>query len=128
MINSDLSSTEPYSNWLRNERHGASAEDRRDAAFSRYNFKIKTIKKQKERQIMWVVAGYFIGIIMFYLFRFVGDSIGGSLTGAFIGSAFFMNIAAYHYGKYHFFIEAEKAAYDQAVAKWTSEGSPIGYG
>jgi hypothetical protein len=127
MINFNLSSTEPYSIWLRDEINGASAEDRSDAIFSRYNSKIKMIKKQKERQLMWVVAGYFVGILMFFLFGFIGDSIGDNITGVFIGSAFFMNMAAYNYGKYHFFLQAEEAAYNQAAVKWEREGSPIGF-
>jgi hypothetical protein len=117
-VNSDT--TESYDTYLRRERHGATPEARLAAASSILEEKLGAIEKAKKRQLNWVIAGYGFGAVMSFVYW-------GGTSGDGLAVAMFMNLAAYNYGKYKFQPEAEHYAFNQAVARWTGEGRPIGY-
>jgi hypothetical protein len=116
----NLENTGSYDTYLRGERHGTTPEARLVAASSILEERLSEIEKAKKRQLNWVMAGYGFGSVMSFLYW------GGTVEGG-IAVAMFMNLAAYRYGKYQFQPEAEKNAFNQAVARWTGEERPIGY-
>ena len=116
----NLDNTSSYDMYLRGERHGATPEARLAAASSILEEKLGAIGKAKKRQLNWVIAGYGFGAVMSFVYW-------GGTSGDGLAVAMFMNLAAYNYGKYQFQPEAEHYAFNQAVARWTGEGRPIGY-
>ena len=63
---------------------------------------------KKERQYYWILGGYGVAAIGAMLIDVLPE--WGWSVGFYI--AFFMNMAAYHYGKYKFFESAECSAFD----------------
>mgnify|MGYP003639158993 CR=1 FL=1 len=113
----NLDNTVSYDTYLRGEHHGKTPEARLDAANSQLDEKLSAIEKAKKRQLIWIMAGYGFGAAMSFMY-WGGNSSGGIVV------AMFMNLAAYHYGKLQFMPDAETHAFNQAVARWTKEGSP----
>lgn len=118
MGSNNLNSAGFYDIYLRGKHHGKTPEARLDAADSYLDERLDAIRNAKKRQLNWVIAGYGFGAVMSF-FTWDGSSGNGMLV------AMFMNLAAYHYGKLQFMPEAEIHTFNQAVAKWSSEGSPL---
>ena len=113
-----LDSIGAYDLYLRGKHHGKTLEERLETANSKLDERLDDIENAKKRQMNWIIAGYGFAAVMSFVFW--GGSSGDGMV-----VALFMNLAAYHYGKLYFQPEAEIHAFNQAVAKWTSEGSPI---
>ena len=109
-----------YDLYLRGQHHGKTAEKRLNTANMMLENRINEIKKAQKRQSYFIFAAYLLGGLL--SFDYMG---GSSVIG--IGIAFFMNLAAYHYGRYQFMPEAEMYNFNNSVARWESEGKPEGY-
>jgi hypothetical protein len=125
MATFDFDKAEPYMHILRSDRYGKSAEERKAEVTSRYLGKLSALEKRKNWQFKWVMAGYFIGPIIYLIGGALGDK--SSVTSIMMVAAFFMNMAAYHSGKHQFFAVAEGAAYGDALDAWEKVGKPLGY-
>lgn len=101
-----------YSFILRSKKNGEDSSDRRDVAERELNERLAAIKRKKEHQLYWVIAGYVLGL--------VADNMLG--VGLFV--AVFMNLAAFHYGKYCYYDSHEMAAFSKAIREWEAEGKP----
>ena len=125
MATFDFDKAEPYMHILRSDSYGKSAGERMAEATSRYLSKLRALEKRKDWQFKWVIAGYFVGPIIYLIGGALGDK--SSVTSIIMLAAFFMNMAAYHSVKHQFFAVAEGAAYGDALDAWEKVGKPLGY-
>jgi len=115
-------STEDYSAILRMRSSGELAEEREDKASLVFMDKLSAIAKRKDRQLLWVIAGYVVSGLAFILAKALGDET--AYTSSILISLLFMNVAAFQWGKYEFFAAAEARDYEFSLAAWEKEGKP----
>ena len=115
MFSTDLSNTGNYSIVLRSKDYGDTPSDRESAAMSMFYARKAQIEKSKTRQIYMIVLGYILAAGV-GTFGVVFDAESLHFGTMFV--AFFMNIAAFHYGKYCYFRANEQLAHSQAVHSW----------
>ena len=114
-------STEDYSAILRMRSSGELAEEREDKASLVFMDKLSAIEKRKNRQLLWVIAGYAVpGLVLNFINLYDSTDIISSMTI----SLLFMNVAAFQWGKYEFFAAAEARDYEFSLAAWEKEGKP----
>ena len=93
-----------FDSLLRNHSEESALEELKLFHYS----KISELGYKKKRQMNWVLGGYgvaFVGALVIAVWPDWGWTIGFYI-------AFFMNMAAYNYGKYKFFESAECSAFD----------------
>ena len=114
-------STEDYSAILRMRSSGELAEEREDKASLVFMDKLSAIEKRKDRQLLWVIAGYAVpSLVLNFTNLYDSTDIISSMTI----SLLFMNVAAFQWGKYEFFAAAEARDYEFSLAAWEKEGKP----
>lgn len=118
MSHIDLNSVGNYQLILRHEAYGTDPVEREAAAHTALIERLREIEKRRNRQEKWIMASYLVcGLVSYSSF-----SIGS--VGLGLLAAFFVNMAAFYYGKYTYCFSGEELALRRAVEKWESEGRP----
>ena len=114
-------STEDYSAILHMRSSGELAEERENKALLVFMDKLSAINKGKDRQLLWVIAGYAVPGLVLSLTNLNDPT---EFFSSIIIPLLFMNVAAFQWGKYEFFSAAEARDYEFSLAAWQKEGKP----